>query len=68
MVMEESQKRIRMSDLMSAISMASDLAEGQTLENGIKTCYVGMRLAEKLKLSDQERSDVYYACLLDDLA
>lgn len=61
-------KQIKMAELMSALSMATDLSEGQALEHGVKSCYIGMRLAEAMKLSDQERSDVYYTSFLQHAA
>lgn len=57
-------KPIKMAELMSALSMASDLAEGEALEHGVKSCYISLRLAERLQLSDQERSDVFYTAFL----
>lgn len=61
---ETQEKQIKMAELMSALSMASDLAEGEPLENSVKACYITMRLAEVLKLTEQERSDVFYTSLL----
>jgi len=60
-------KQIKMSQLMSALSMATDISEGFTLEHGVKTCYLSLRLAEKLGLSDKERSDIFYTSFLQHL-
>ena len=65
---EAQDKQIKMSELMSAFSMATDLAEGHPMEHGVKTCYISLRLADVLKLSDQERADVYYTALLQHAA
>jgi putative nucleotidyltransferase with HDIG domain len=58
--------QLRMSDLISALSLALDLTEGQPMGHSVKSCLLGMRLAEILKLSVPQRSDLYYALLLKD--
>src|ERR1700736_1182144 len=58
--------QLRMSDLISALSYALDLTEGQPMGHGVKCCLLSMRLADILSLSMQERSDLYYATLLKD--
>src|ERR1700733_13257860 len=58
--------QLRMSDLISALSLALDLTEGQPMGHAVKSCLLGMRLAEILKLPFAERSDLYYALLLKD--
>ncbi len=55
-----------MSDLISALSFALDLTEGQPMGHSIKTTILAMRLAEILGLSAEQRSDVYYATLIKD--
>ena len=57
---------IRLSEVISALSVALDLTEGQPMGHSIRSCILGMRLAEKLQLSVQERADLYYALLLKD--
>jgi putative nucleotidyltransferase with HDIG domain len=58
--------QLRMSDLISALSLALDLTEGQPMGHAVKSCVLGMRMAEILKLSVETRSDLYYALLLKD--
>ena len=58
--------QLRMSDLISALSFALDLTEGQPMGHSIKTTILAMRLAEILGLSAEQRSDVYYATLIKD--
>ena len=62
----ESPATIRFSDLISALSVALDLTEGQPMGHAVRSCILGMRIAEELQLSPQERSDLYYALLLKD--
>jgi putative nucleotidyltransferase with HDIG domain len=58
--------RLRLSEIISALSYALDLTEGQPMGHAIKSCVLGMKLAEKIGLSPEERSQLYYALLLKD--
>jgi HD-GYP domain-containing protein (c-di-GMP phosphodiesterase class II) len=57
---------LRMSDLISALSYALDLTEGQPMGHSVKCCVLGMQLAEICGLPVEERGDLYYALLLKD--
>jgi putative nucleotidyltransferase with HDIG domain len=52
--------------VVSALSTALDLTEGQPMGHAIRNCIVGMRIAEELRLEPQQRCDLYYALLLKD--
>ncbi len=58
---------IRLSEIISAFSMALDITEGQPLGHAIRTCLIGMRMAEHLDLPAVDRSSLFYALLLKDL-
>jgi HD-GYP domain-containing protein (c-di-GMP phosphodiesterase class II) len=58
--------QLRVSDLISALSYALDLTEGQPMGHAVKSCLLGMRLAETLQLPVEQRADLYYALLLKD--
>jgi putative nucleotidyltransferase with HDIG domain len=58
--------QLRMADLISALSFALDLTEGQPMGHAVKTCALSMRLAEVLKLPTEQKSDLYYAALMKD--
>ena len=60
------QGTIRLSDVVSALSVALDLTEGQPMGHAIRTCIFGMRIADELQLPAEQRSDLYYALLLKD--
>ena len=64
--MSSSPDTIRFSDVVSALSAALDLTEGQPMGHAVRSCILGMRIADELQLSAQERSDLYYALLLKD--
>ena len=48
------------------MSYALDLTEGQAPGHVLRSCAIGMRLAEGLGLGAEERSALYYALLLKD--
>jgi putative nucleotidyltransferase with HDIG domain len=58
---------LRLSDVIAALSHALDITEGQPEGHAVRSCRVGMRLAETLGLSGAERSALFYALLLKDL-
>lgn len=57
---------LRFSEIVSALSYALDLTEGQVLGHSARTALIGMRLAETIGLSGEDRSALFYALLLKD--
>jgi HD-GYP domain-containing protein (c-di-GMP phosphodiesterase class II) len=57
---------LRLSELLSGLSHALDITEGQPRGHAERSCVIGMRLATALGLDDAERSSVFYALLLKD--
>ena len=57
---------VKLSTVLSAMSYALDLTEGQPQGHAARSCLIGMRLAEALHLSADERSDLFYALLMKD--
>ena len=58
--------QLSLSEVLTALSHALDLTEGQPFGHTVRTCLIGMRLAEELGLPVAERSALYYALLLKD--
>ena len=58
---------VRLSEVISALSYALDLVEGQPEGHAVRSCMLGMRLAEEIGLPTDQRSSLYYALLLKDL-
>ncbi len=58
---------LRLSDILSALSYALDITEGQRPGHAVRTCLIGMRLAEAIGLPGDERGPLFYALLLKDL-
>lgn len=52
--------------LMAALSTALDLTEGQLPGHSLRTCYLAMRLAGSLGLSDTDRETLFFAAFLKD--
>ena len=57
---------VRVSEMTTALSYALDLAEGQPQGHAVRSCLIGMTIAETLGLNDADRSALYYALLLKD--
>lgn len=66
MSMARVQTQLRMSEVISALSYALDLTEGQPPGHAVRSCLIGMRIADELQLDPATRSSLYYALLLKD--
>ena len=55
-----------LSEILAAMSSALDLTEGQEPGHTVRTCIIGMRMAEELDLSSFDRVALYGALLLKD--
>ena len=66
MVMAVVSQQLRMSEVISALSYALDITEGQPPGHAVRSCLIGMRLADELGLDDEARSALFYALLLKD--
>ena len=59
-------EEFRLSEVLSALSFALDLVEGQPEGHTVRSCLVGMRIADRLGLDEEGRSALFYALLLKD--
>ena len=57
---------IRLSEVISALSYALDVTEGQPMGHAVRSCAIGMRIGEEIGLDDDTRSSLFYALLLKD--
>ena len=55
-----------MSAVLSGLSAALDITEGHPRGHAARTCLIAMRLAEALRLTPDQSSDLFYAALLKD--
>lgn len=54
------------SEVISALSFALDLTEGQPPGHSVRSCMIGMRLARQIGLPVESQALLYYALLLKD--
>ncbi|NBB50257.1 HD domain-containing protein [Rhizobium sp. CRIBSB] len=59
--------RIRLAELIGALSHALDLTGGQDPGHGIRTAHIGSAIGRRLGLSEQQLHDLYYTLMLKDL-
>jgi putative nucleotidyltransferase with HDIG domain len=57
---------VRVSEIISALSFALDLTEGQPVGHSVQSCMIGMRIARQLGMPPDQQADLYYALLLKD--
>jgi putative nucleotidyltransferase with HDIG domain len=58
--------RPTLADLISGLSYGLDLAQGQPMGHAVRSCLIGLRIAEELRLPQAGKSCLYYAGLLKD--
>src|SRR6202451_2429040 len=66
MQQNEMPSSMRMSAIISALSYALDLTEGQPMGHSVRSCMIGMRLAQQIGVPARGQQDLYYALLLKD--
>jgi hypothetical protein len=54
----------RLSELIAALSLATDLGLGEPMEHVLRSCLISMRLGERMGLTYAELAEVYYVSLL----
>jgi putative nucleotidyltransferase with HDIG domain len=57
---------IRTSEIISALSYALDLTEGRPMGHSVRSCMLGMRIAQQIGMPQEMQADLYYALLLKD--
>ena len=58
---------VLVSDMLAGLSYALDLTEGQRPGHAVRSCLIGLRLAQVIGLSREQRSSLFYALLMKDL-
>lgn len=56
--------RVRLAELVAALSLGVDLGFGQPMEHVLRQCLIALRLAERVGLEESQRAVVYYTALL----
>lgn len=60
-------EKVGLAELVSALSHALDITEGQPAGHGVRCCWIGMQLGTALGFDDATLGDLYYALLLKDV-
>ena len=56
--------RVRLAELVAALSLGVDLGFGQPMEHVLRQCLIALRIADRAGLDEQDRLAVYYTALL----
>jgi HD-GYP domain-containing protein (c-di-GMP phosphodiesterase class II) len=64
MALQQQGARVRMAELVAALSLGIDLGFGQPTEHVLRQCLIALRIAEQIGLSEAERATLYYTALL----
>src|SRR5579872_4683317 len=56
--------RVRLAELVAALSLGVDLGFGQPMEHVLRQCLIALRLGGDAGLGEQDRMAVYYTALL----
>lgn len=59
--------KVRLSELLGALSYALDITEGQPEGHCVRACWIGLAVGRELGLSEDELWELYYTVLLKDL-
>jgi HD-GYP domain-containing protein (c-di-GMP phosphodiesterase class II) len=57
---------LHLSDVLAGLSHALDLTEGHPPGHAERSCLIGMRIAERIDMAEDDRASLYYALLLKD--
>jgi hypothetical protein len=63
-LIERVPERLRLAELVGALSLATDLGMGQPLEQALRTCLIALGIGARLGLKPDELSGVFYVTLL----
>src|ERR1700678_4112284 len=58
---------ISLSEIISGLSYPLDLTEGAVHGHALRTCLLGMRIAQELKLPSDQTNGLYFALLMKDI-
>jgi hypothetical protein len=59
--------KLGLAELLSALSHALDLTEGQAPGHSIRCCWIGMHIGQQIGMPRDALGDLYYALLLKDI-
>src|ERR1051325_10814637 len=56
--------RIRLAEVVAALSLGIDLGFGQPMEHVLRQCLIALRLAERVGQTEEDRAAAYYTATL----
>src|SRR3954447_1381596 len=59
-------EEVRLSNIISGLSYALDVTEGQPAGHAARSCAIGMKIAAVAGVPEEDLSSLYYALLLKD--
>ena len=59
--------QLRLAEVLSALTHALDITEGQPQGHSVRCCWIGLQIAEELGFDDKQTWELYYTLLLKDL-
>jgi HD-GYP domain-containing protein (c-di-GMP phosphodiesterase class II) len=59
--------RLKLSELIAALSHALDITEGQPVGHCVRCCWIGMQVGREIGLPDEALWELFYTLLLKDL-
>lgn len=62
--MTNQRQEIRLAELVTALSLATDLGMGQPMEQAVNSCLLSLKVARELGVAENDLSDIYYLALL----
>jgi HD-GYP domain-containing protein (c-di-GMP phosphodiesterase class II) len=60
-------QEVRLSEVLSALSHALDITEGQPVGHCVRSCWIGVHVGREMGLGDAAIWELYYTILLKDL-
>jgi len=58
---------LRLAELLSALSFALDMVEGQPAGHCVRCCWIAIQIGREIGLSDSQLWDLYYTMLIKDV-
>ncbi|MEO8756254.1 MAG: HD domain-containing phosphohydrolase [Devosia sp.] len=58
---------LRLAEIVSALSYALDMTDGQPAGHSIRCCWIGMHIGAAIGMDEAQLSDLFYTLLLKDL-
>lgn len=58
---------VGLAELVSALSYALDMTEGQPAGHGVRCCWIGLNIGRAMGMTDAQLSDLYFTLLLKDV-